>query len=219
MGICRVGLRSPDWDCKQNGGLLEYSSQILSKIVEAFSRLPGIGEKSAQRIALFLLKEDRHDVERLANAILDLKEKVGQCSVCFNLTESDPCRFCQDVQRDQQTICVVEEPKDILAIEKAGGYRGQYHVLGGVLAPLDGIGEEDIRIKELLTRIQPPVREVILATNPTVEGEMTAAHLVKLLKPKGVKITRIARGIPFGGSLEFNDAVTIAKSIEGRAEM
>jgi len=198
---------------------LEYSSQVLGKLIEAFSRLPGIGEKSAQRIALYLLKEDRDEAERLANAILDLKDKVGRCSICFNLTEEDPCRFCQDIERDQQTICVVEEPKDILAIERAGGYHGQYHVLGGVLSPLDGIGEGDLRIKELLDRVQAPVQEVILATNPTVEGEMTAVHLAKLLKSKRIKVTRIARGIPFGGSLEFNDVITIAKSIEGRAEL
>ena len=198
---------------------MEYSSQILGRLVDAFSHLPGIGEKSAQRIALFLFRESRDEAENLARAILDLKEKVGRCSVCSNLTEEDPCVFCRDSQRDSHTICVVEEPKDFLAIEKTGSYRGRYHVLGGVLSPLDGIGEGDLRIKELLDRIDSEVKEVILATNPTVEGEMTAAHLAKLLKLRGVKVTRIARGVPFGGTLEFNDSVTVAKALEGRVEM
>jgi recombination protein RecR len=198
---------------------LKYSSKILEQLVIAFVKLPGIGEKSAQRIALYLLQEGRGEVENLARAILSLNEKVKLCSVCFNLTEEDPCDFCQDPQRYDHIICVIEEPKDLLAIEKSGGYHGKYHVLGGVMSPLDGIGEESLRIKELLTRIDSGVKEVILATNPTMEGEMTASHLVKLLKPKGVKVTRIARGVPFGGALEFNDAVTVAKAIEGRVEM
>jgi len=188
-------------------------------LVKAFSRLPGIGEKSAQRIALYLLRDGCDEGEELAKTILDLKDKVGYCSVCFNLTEDDPCGFCQDPQRDDQTICVVEEPKDLLAIERTGGYRGCYHVLGGVLSPLEGIGVENLRIEELLARLDSNVKEVILATNPTVEGEMTAAQLAKLLKPTGVKVTRIARGIPFGGALEFNDAVTVAKALEGRVDM
>lgn len=198
---------------------MEYSSQTLERLVKAFSRLPGIGEKSAQRIALYLLRDGRDEGEELAKTILDLKDKVRYCSVCFNLTEDDPCGFCQDPQRDNQTICVVEEPKDLLAIERTGGYRGCYHVLGGVLSPLEGIGVEDLRIEELLARLDSNVKEVILATNPTVEGEMTAAQLAKLLKPTGVKVTRIARGVPFGGALEFNDAVTVAKALEGRVDM
>ncbi len=198
---------------------MEYSSQTLERLVDAFSRLPGIGEKSAQRIALHLLRESRDETEALARAILDLKEKVGRCSVCSNLTEEDPCVFCRDPHRDGHTICVVEEPKDLLAIERTGSYRGRYHVLGGVLSPLDGIGEKELHIQALLNRIDSEVKEVIVATNPTVEGEMTAAHLGKLLKSKGVKVTRIASGVPFGGSLEFNDAVTVAKALEGRVEM
>ena len=154
--------------------------------------------------------------ETLAGAIVALKENVGTCSVCFNLTEEDPCSFCSDNQRDRSIICVVEEPKDILAIERSGGYRGLYHVLGGVLSPLDGIGEGDLHVSDLLERITGEVKEIILATNPTVEGEMTAAHLAKILKGRPVRITRIARGIPFGGSLEFNDAVTVGKALEGR---
>ena len=198
---------------------MEYSSQTLERLIKAFSRLPGIGEKSAQRIALYLLRDGRDEGEELAKTILDLKDKVGYCSVCFNLTEDDPCGFCQDPRRDDQTICVVEEPKDLLAIERTGGYRGCYHVLGGVLSPLEGIGVENLKIEELLARLDSNVKEVILATNPTVEGEMTAAQLAKLLKPTGVKVTRIARGVPFGGALEFNDAVTIAKALEGRMDM
>jgi recombination protein RecR len=198
---------------------VQYSSETLGKLIEAFSRLPGIGEKSAQRIALYLLREGREEGEKLARTIIDLKEKVRNCSVCFNLTEDDLCIFCRDSQRDCHTICVVEEPKDVLAIEKTQSYRGLYHVLGGNLSPLDGRGEDAIRIKELMNRIDSGIHEVILATNATVEGEMTAAHLSKLLKTKQVKVTRIARGIPFGGALEFNDMVTVAKALEGRVEL
>ncbi len=199
---------------------MKYSSQTLERLIQAFSRLPGIGEKSAQRMALYLLQEGREESEALAKAILDLKEKVGTCSMCFNLTEEDPCALCRDTQRDHRTLCVVEESKDLLAIERTGGYRGLYHVLGGVLSPLDGVGIEDLHIKELLTRVESGrVDEVILATNPTVEGEMTAAQLNDLLKHKGIRVSRIARGIPFGGALEFNDAVTVAKAIEGRVDV
>jgi recombination protein RecR len=198
---------------------MEYPSQTLGQLIEAFSKLPGIGEKSAQRIALYLVREGHQEIESLSRAILNLKEKVRHCSICYNLTEEDPCSICRDPKRDHGTICVVEDLKDLLAIERAGGYRGLYHILGGVLSPLDGIGEEELRIRELIERIRPDLREIVVATNPTMEGEMTAGHLVKLLKPKGVKITRIARGIPFGGALEFNDAVTVAKAMDGRVEM
>jgi len=198
---------------------LEYSSQTLENLVKAFAKLPGIGEKSAQRIALFLLQEGINEGEELARAILDLKANVKRCSICFNITDEDPCPICRDPGRDNRTICVVEEPKDLMIIEKAGNYHGRYHVLGGVLSPLDGVSEEDIRVKELLDRINSEVKEIIIATNPTVEGEMTAAYLLKLLKNRDVKVTRIARGIPFGGALEFNDTVTIAKALEGRVEM
>ena len=199
---------------------MKYASQTLEQLIQAFSRLPGIGEKSAQRIALHLLQEGKEEGETLAKAIMDLKQKVGTCSMCFNLTEEDPCALCRDTQRDHRTLCVVEEPKDLLAIERTGGYRGLYHVLGGVLSPLDGVGIEDLHIKELLARVESGgVDEVILATNPTVEGEMTAAQLNDLLKSKGVRVSRIARGVPFGGALEFNDAVTVAKAIEGRVDV
>ncbi len=196
-----------------------YSSETLEKLVRAFASLPGIGEKSAQRIALFLLTDGRDTADNLSRIILELKEKVRNCSICYNLTDEDPCNICRDARRDFHTLCVVEEPKDLLAIEKTGSYRGLYHVLGGSLSPLDGVGEEDLRLEELIKRVGGDVSEVIIATNPTVEGEMTAARLAKLLRPLQVKITRIARGIPFGGSLEFNDAVTVAKAIEGRLEL
>jgi recombination protein RecR len=198
---------------------MRYSSQILEKLIVALSRLPGIGEKSAQRIALYLLQESREEGEALANAILDLQEKVIICSVCFNISDDDQCLICLDPKRDRQMICVVEEPKDLMAIERTGTYKGLYHVLGGSISPLDGVGEENLRVRELMERISSEVTEVILATNPTIEGEMTAARLLKLIKPKGVKVTRIARGIPFGGSLEFNDAITVGKALEGRTEI
>ncbi len=198
---------------------MKYPSETLARLIEAFTRLPGIGEKSAQRIALYLLRDGRADVEPLSRAILALKEKVGRCSVCYNLAEEDPCGICSDPQRDRGVVCVVEDLKDLLAIERAGGYRGLYHILGGVLSPLDGVGEDDLRIRELLARIGPGLREIVVATNPTMEGEMTAGHLLPLLKAKGIRVTRIARGIPFGGALEFNDAVTVAKAMDGRVEM
>lgn len=198
---------------------MEYASKTLAELIEAFSRLPGIGEKSAQRIALYLLREGHQELENLSRAILNLRDKVSRCSICYNITEEDPCAICREPNRDHQTICVVEDLKDLLIIERTGTYRGVYHVLGGALSPLDGIGENDIRIQELLNRINPTIKEVILATNPTLEGEMTAMHIAKYVREKGVKVTRIARGIPFGGALEFNDAVTVAKAIEGRVAM
>ncbi len=198
---------------------MEYTSKSLENLINAFSQLPGIGKKSAQRVALYLLEEGKHEAENLANAIMELHSKVGHCSVCFNLTEDDPCLYCRDLQRHENIICIVEEPKDLMAIENTGGYRGKYHVLGGVLSPLDGIGADQLHIKELMTRIDDKITEVIIATNPTVEGEMTAAHIIKLLKGKSVKLSRIARGIPYGGSLEFNDAVTVAKALEGRMQV
>lgn len=198
---------------------MEYGSETLARVIKAFCRLPGIGEKSAQRIALFLLQDGRDEGDQLVRTIQDLREKVHACSICNNLTENDPCVFCRDPQRDGGIICVVEDTRDVLAIERAGGFRGKYHVLGGLLSPLDGVGEKDLKIAELTARIDGEIREIILATNPTVEGEMTAAHLARLLRRCGVKITRIARGIPFGGSLEFNDAITVSRALEGRSEM
>ena len=197
---------------------MNYSSKSLERLVEAFNRLPGVGVKSAQRMALHLLETSREECEALAKAILDLKDLVGRCKTCFNLTESETCDICTDARRNHRLICVVEEPKDLLAIERTAIYRGVFHVLGGALSPLEGVGEVNLRIRELLLRAEEGVDEVIMATNPTVEGEMTAAHLARLLKGK-VKVTRIARGIPYGGALEFNDAVTVAKAMEGRVDL
>lgn len=196
-----------------------YSSPALEKLIAELSKLPGIGRKSAQRMAFYILKQSEEDVEKLAQAILDVKQKTRACSVCFNLTEEDPCPICQDPSRDRRTICVVEEPHDILAIEKLGQYRGLYHVLGGVLSPLDNIGPEDLHVRELLERCKQGVEEVIIATNPSIEGEATAIYLSKLLKPMGIKITRIARGIPAGSDLEFVDEVTLLRALEGRSDL
>jgi len=197
---------------------MKYSSKSFEDLVQAFGKLPGIGSKSAQRMALYLLEASREESAYLAEMIIALKDNVKACKTCFNLTEDDVCSICQNPRRDHSLICVVEEPKDLMAIEKTGGYSGLYHVLGGTLSPLEGVEEADLNIAELMARVTGEVQEIILATNPTVEGEMTAAHLARLLKEKQVKITRIARGIPFGGALEFNDVVTVAKSIEGRID-
>jgi recombination protein RecR len=190
----------------------------VERLVEEFSKLPGIGRKTAQRMAFYILKLRRDEALKLSQAILDVKDKVKYCSVCFNITEEDPCNICKDTKRDKSIICVVEEPKDVLALEKTNQYRGLYHVLGGVLSPLDGIGPDDLRTRELMTRLKEGVKEVIIATNPNVEGEATAIYLAKLIKPLGIKVTRIARGIPAGGELEYTDATTLANAIEGRVE-
>jgi len=170
-------------------------------------------------MAFYLLKIPKEEVEALAEALMDLKIKTLFCSLCFNITEKDPCPICSDPSRDRSTICVVEEANDVLAIEKTGHYRGLYHVLGGALSPLDNVGPEDLRIKELLNRLDDTVQEVILATNPTVEGEATALYLSKLIKSLGKRVTRIARGIPAGGDLEFADEITVARALEGRSPL
>jgi recombination protein RecR len=183
-------------------------------------KLPGVGPKTAQRLTFFLLKRPAGEVRELADALTQLKERIVHCSVCFNVTENDPCRICRDPGRDSRALCIVEEPNDLLAIERTGEFRGRYHVLLGALSPLDGIGPEDLKVRELLTRLEAgPVAEIILATNPSVEGEATAIYLAKLLKPFGVRITRIARGLPVGGDLEYADEVTLSKALEGRKEM
>ncbi len=194
------------------------SSESVERLIEELSKMPGIGRKTAQRITFYILKENKEEAQGLAQAILDVKEKVKYCSICFNITEADPCWICLDEKRDKSCICVVEEANDVLALEKTSEYKGLYHVLGGALSPLDGIGPDNLRIKELLTRLKDDVKEVILATNPNVEGEATAIYLSKLIKPLGVKVTRIARGLPVGGDLEFADQVTLTKAIEGRME-
>lgn len=199
--------------------MLRYTESV-ARLIDELVKLPGIGEKTAQRLTFFLLKMPVEDVKRLAKALVDLKEKIGYCSECGNLTEKELCLICSDPKRDRKTICVVEEPNDLLAIEKTGGYQGVYHVLMGSLSPLEGIGPDDIQIKSLLNRIQQESRsEIILATNPNVEGEATAMYLSRLLKPIGIKVTRIAHGIPVGGDLEYADEVTMTRALEGRREI
>jgi recombination protein RecR len=191
----------------------------LIRLVEELQRLPGIGPKGAQRLAFHLLKTPREETDRLVNAVREIKERVTYCSVCNNITESDPCGLCRSDERDQKVICVVEEPQNIGAIEKGRGFKGVYHVLMGALSPLQGIGPDDLKIKTLLTRIGGGVIEVILATNPTVEGEATAIYLTRLIKPLGVRVTRIAMGVPVGSDLDYADEVTIQKALEGRREV
>jgi recombination protein RecR len=192
----------------------------LSKLVEQFRRLPGIGPKTATRLAYYVLAMEKRQAKDLAEAIVDAKEKIGYCSICFNLTDSNPCQTCASEERDSTVICAVEEPQDVAAMERTREYRGLYHVLHGSLSPLDGIGPEDIRIKELLARLQHgKVQEVIMATNPDVEGEATAMYIARLLKPLGIKVTRIGHGLPVGGDLEYADEVTLSKALENRREM
>jgi len=191
----------------------------LIRLVEQLQRLPGIGAKGAQRLAFHLLKNPREDADRLCDAIRAVKERVTYCSVCNNITDSDPCIFCTGATRDQRLICVVEEPQNVSVVEKTQGFKGLYHVLMGALSPLHGVGPDDLKIKGLLTRVAGgTVEEVILATNPTVEGEATALYLARLLKPLGVKVTRIAMGIPVGSDLEYADEVTMTRAMEGRRE-
>lgn len=191
----------------------------LAKLVEQLQRLPGIGVKSAQRLAFHILKTPREDVDRLADAMREVKDRVTYCSVCSNITDTDPCFYCTSADRDRRVICVVEEPENVTAIEKTRDFRGLYHVLMGALSPLHGIGPDDLKIKELLQRTRDGVEEVILATNPNVEGEATAIYLAKLLKPLGVKVTRIAMGVPVGSDLEYADEFTMHKAMEGRREV
>ena len=191
----------------------------LMRLIEELQRLPGIGPKGAQRLAFHILKTPRELTERLVAALRDVKEQVTYCSVCNNITDVDPCAFCSSDARDPRTICVVEEPQNVAAIEKTREFKGQYHVLMGALSPLQGIGPDDLKIKGLLGRVSGGVDEVILATNPNVEGEATAIYLARLLKPLGVKVTRIATGIPVGSDLDYADEVTMSKSMEGRREV
>ncbi|MDO8445628.1 MAG: recombination mediator RecR [Deltaproteobacteria bacterium] len=196
------------------------SLKCVATLVKELSRLPGIGEKTAQRLAFHILKLPKVEAESLARSIVDVKEKVKICSRCFNITEEDPCQICRDSNRNEKQICVVEEPHDLLAIEKTGIFKGKYHVLQGSLSPLDGRGPDDIRVRELLDRLKGNnVDEVIIATNPNNDGEATAHYLTKVTKSLGVKVTKIAQGIPMGGDLEYADHVTIGKAIEGRREI
>jgi recombination protein RecR len=191
----------------------------LARLIEELQRLPGIGPKGAQRLAFFILKSPREQAERLADALRELKDRVTYCSVCNNITDADPCSFCRSDDRDRHIICVVEEPQNVSAIEKTREFKGLYHVLMGALSPLQGIGPDELKIKGLLTRIGGGVTEVILATNPNVEGEATAIYLARLLKPLGVRVTRIAMGVPVGSDLEYADEVTMHKALEGRREV
>jgi recombination protein RecR len=191
----------------------------LIRLIEELQRLPGIGPKGAQRLAFHILKTPREQTDRLAVALRDVKERVTYCSVCNNITDVDPCAYCSSDARDQRTICVVEEPQNVAAIEKTREFKGLYHVLMGAISPLQGIGPDDLKIKGLLGRVGAGVDEVILATNPNVEGEATAIYLARLLKPLGVKVTRIATGVPVGSDLDYADEVTMTKSMEGRREV
>jgi recombination protein RecR len=197
----------------------EYAAP-LARLIDELKRLPGIGQKSAQRIAFHLERAPREDVQRLAEALLDAKDKIRLCSVCNNLTETEPCEYCSDPRRDPELLCVVETPYNVISVEKAHEFRGRYHVLHGALSPLQGIGPEQLKLKNLIDRLKDgTVREVIVATSPTVEGEATAVYLAKLVKPLGVKVSRIAMGIPVGSDLEFADEVTMLRALEGRREM
>jgi recombination protein RecR len=192
----------------------------ITRLVEALTKLPGIGEKSASRLAFHILGSPEEYARGLAQAILDVKEKIRLCSVCMNITEQDPCRLCQDPSRNEEIVCVVEEPNDLYAIEKTGSFNGKYHVLHGVISPLDGIGPDEIYVKELLERLKDgTIKEVLLATNPVVEGDATALYVKEQIKPFGVKVTRIARGIPVGGDLEYTDGATLTDAIRGRQDL
>lgn len=191
----------------------------LEKLINELGKLPGIGPKSAQRLGFYLLKKDQFDLNTLSKAVLEVKTSVTYCSNCHNMAETDPCNICADKNRDQKLICVVEEPMDAIALEKTGGFKGIYHVLGGALNPLEGIRPEDLKLESLKNRVEvQDIEEVILATNPSLEGETTALHIGKMLKNTEVKITRIARGLPMGGDLEYADEMTLSRALEGRRE-
>ena len=191
----------------------------IRRLVQELSRLPGIGEKTATRLAFHLVRGQRQNTLDLAQALVDVTDKIRLCSVCMNMTEADPCLLCSDSQRENEVICVVATSSDLLAIDRGGHFRGRYHVLHGLLSPLEGIGPDDIRVAELIRRLAPPVREVILATSPNVDGEATAMYVARAIKPLGVKVSRIATGLPVGGELEYSDQATIARALAGRATM
>ncbi len=198
---------------------MEYTKP-LARLIEYFQKLPSIGPKTAMRLALHIIKMSEGEVSNFANALLDAKSKISYCSKCFNMSASDPCEICSDITRNRQIICVISETKDLMAIEKTNEYHGQYHVLQGLISPIDGIGPDDIRIKELLYRIaNEDIKEVILALNPSVEGEATSLYLNKLIKPFNIKITRIAFGLPMGSELEYADEMTLARALDDRVEI
>lgn len=191
----------------------------IARLVQQLGKLPGIGEKTAARLAFHILRAPAEDAAALAASIAEVKQKIRFCGTCCDLTDRDPCAICADARRDDGLICVVAQPQDVVAVERAGGFRGRYHVLHGLLSPLDGIGPDDLRVAELVRRCTGAIQEVILATSPSVEGEATAVYLAKLVRPLGVKTTRIATGVPMGGELEYADQVTLARAIDGRREI
>jgi recombination protein RecR len=191
----------------------------VGRLIGELSKLPGIGQKTARRLSFYLLGRPKQEVKELAEAITDARENTKYCSVCNNLTEQDPCEYCTSEERDQKTICVVESPKDVIAMERTGEYNGLYHVLHGAISPMDGIGPDEIEIKNLLPRLKEGIEEVIVATDPNAEGDATAMYIAKLLKPLDVEVTRIAHGLPVGGDLEFADEITLSKALEGRREI
>jgi recombination protein RecR len=195
------------------------TSATLEHLIEQFAKLPGIGKKTAYRLAYHVMQAPIDGARELAEAIVAVKEKIRFCSTCFNVTDDDPCPICRSEERDKSLVCVVEEPHDVIAFEKAGSFRGVYHVLGGVFAPLDGVGPEELKVAELIVRVKKDgIKEIIVATNPTAEGETTALYLAKILRPLGVTVTRIARGLPMGGDVEYADANTVIRALEGRTE-
>ena len=195
-------------------------AETLNNLIEELKRLPGIGPKSAQRLAFYLLQSSPKDVEKLADAIKSAKDKLTHCSVCFNITDNNPCKICDDESREQPTLCVVAEPKDLIAVERSGEFRGKYHVLGGLVSPLNGISPESLRVKELLVRLKDnKYTEIVLAISPTMEGEVTCIYLTKLLRPLGVKVTRLAYGLPVGADMDYADEATLSKAFEGRQEV
>ncbi|MGM0445835.1 MAG: recombination mediator RecR [Bacillota bacterium] len=198
---------------------MEHYPGPVGRLIGELSKLPGIGQKTARRLSFYLLGRPNNEVKELAKAIVDAREKTSYCSICNNLTENDPCEYCSSEERDQNTICVVESPKDVIAMERTGEYNGLYHVLHGAISPMDGIGPDQIKIKNLLPRIKEGIKEVIVATDPNAEGDATAMYLAKLLKPLDVEVTRIAHGLPVGGDLEFADEITLSKALEGRREI
>ncbi|MBS5597187.1 MULTISPECIES: recombination mediator RecR [Peptostreptococcus] len=199
---------------------MENYSEPIDRLINEFSKLPGVGRKTAQRLAFHVINMNENDVKGLAKALVDVKQEIKYCSVCCNISDSDVCTICSNSHRDASTICVVEDPRDVAAMERTKDYNGKYHVLNGVISPLDGVGPEMLNIKELISRLgDGQVKELIMATNPTIEGEATAMYISRLVKPMGVKVTRIAHGLPVGGDLEYADDVTISKALEGRMEI
>ena len=200
---------------------MDTTPRTVTQLIEEFHRLPGIGPKTAQRLTFYLLRAPKEQAEALAQAVLQIKERIVTCAICSNIAEENPCAICRDESRDRSIICVVEEPLDVLALERTREYHGLYHVLHGAISPVEGIGPEDLRIQELLGRIQrdPGIKEIVLATNPNLEGEATAMYLERLIKPLGIRLTRLARGLPMGGDLEYADEVTLTRALEGRREV